>query len=49
MCCFAATDAREACRQQLRHVDDWSPVDQDTNRRLTCSVLVTPAGSVTVH
>lgn len=33
MCCFAAVDPREACLQQLRHTEDWSPVDQDTDRR----------------
>lgn len=35
MCCFAAVDPREACLQQLRHTEDWSPVDQDTDRA-TC-------------
>ena len=33
MCCFAAVDPREACLQQLRHTEDWSPIDQDTDRR----------------
>ncbi|CAK0779114.1 hypothetical protein CVIRNUC_004698 [Coccomyxa viridis] len=32
MCCFAAVDPREACLQQLRHTEDWSPVDQDADR-----------------
>ena len=39
-CCFAAVDPREACLQQLRHTEDWSPVDQDTDRRQCYSAWV---------
>ncbi|CAL8470015.1 g9557 [Coccomyxa elongata] len=39
LCCFAATDAREACLQQLRHIDDKSPVDHETDCRTCATVL----------
>ncbi|BDA44030.1 hypothetical protein COCOBI_05-2140 [Coccomyxa sp. Obi] len=39
LCCFAATDAREACLQQLRHIDDRSPIDHDTDCRTCATVL----------
>lgn len=42
MCCFAAVDPREACLQQLRHTEDWSPIDQDTDRRQCYCAWVSP-------
>ena len=43
MCCFAAVDPREACLQQLRHTEDWSPVDQDADRAQCRAAWVRPA------
>jgi hypothetical protein len=49
MCCFMATDAREACLQQLRYADDWSPVDPDTDRRVCRTALVSRSTYPTIH
>ena len=49
MCCFAATDAREAALQQLRHADDWSPVDPDTDRRICRAALVSRTPACMIH